>query len=448
MKTNSKSVKLTEGKILLPLIIFAIPCIISNILQNLYNLADTAIVGQLIGLNSLAAVGATGSVVSLCITTITGLMSGFSIVAGKRLGAGQYSEVKKVFINAFAIVWFVGIVLTAVGVISAKGILKIMNTSPELMEEAVIYLVVIFSGIITTMLYNFFCEMLRAVGNSKMPLVFLAIASAIHIALNYLFMGAFKMGVSGAALSTVISQGMSAVMCFVYMYRKEEYFKIGRGDIKLDTAVMKECLKVGIPMATVNFVVNFGVLILQFVTNGIGTEYVAAYSGASKIGYIYTTPIFGFATALAVFASQNLGAGKPERIKSALKKGMALLYAVNTVILIFSLVCSKGILKFVVGDVENVINSGNLYLTIRMLSGYVLIPAACLKTVLPAVGRTVSVTISGFLEVAIRMVSPVLLVQTLGFIGVPLTDTLTWLVLAVFFIAAFPIEWKRVNKVN
>lgn len=445
VKTN-KSVNLTEGSILRPLIIFAIPCIISNILQNLYNLADTAIVGQLIGLNSLAAVGATGSVVSLCITTITGLMSGFSIVAGKRIGAKQYAEVKKVFVNAFAIVWIVGLILTGIGIAAAHGILKLMNTSPELMEEAVIYLTVIFSGIITTMLYNFFCEMLRAVGNSKMPLVFLAAASAIHIALNYLFMGVFNMGVAGAAWSTVISQGLSAVVCFIYMYRREEYFKIKRGDIRLDFSVMKECLKVGIPMATVNFVVNFGVLILQFVTNGIGTEYVAAYSGASKIGYIYTTPIFGFATALAVFASQNLGAGKLERIKSALKRGMALLYGVNTVILIFSLLCSKYILRFVVGDTESVINSGNLYLTIRMLSGFALIPAACLKTVLPAVGRTFSVTISGFLEVAIRMVSPILLVQTLGFIGVPLTDTLTWVVLAVFFAAAFPLEWKRVKK--
>lgn len=445
MKT-SKSINLTEGKILSPLIIFAIPCIISNILQNLYNLADTAIVGQLIGLNSLAAVGATGSVVSLCITTITGLMSGFSIVAGNRLGAKQYSDVKKVFVNAFVIVWIVGLLLTAAGVISARGILKVMNTAPELMEEAVTYLVVIFAGIITTMLYNFFCEMLRAVGNSKMPLVFLAAASAIHIALNYLFMGAFKMGVAGAALSTVISQGLSAIMCFVYMYRKEEYFKIKRKDIKFDVSLMKECLKVGIPMATVNFVVNFGVLILQFVTNGIGTEYVAAYSGASKIGYIYTTPIFGFATALAVFASQNLGAGKTDRIKSALKQSMALLYAVNTAVLIFSLLCSKYILRFVVGDVENVINSGNIYLTIRMLSGFVLIPAACLKTILPALGRTFSVTVSGFLEVGIRMISPILLVQTLGFIGVPLTDTLTWTILALFFIVAFPLEWRKINK--
>lgn len=441
--SKSKSLTLTDGKILAPLIIFAIPVIISNILQNLYNLADTAIVGQLIGLNSLTAVGATGSVVSLCITTITGLMTGFSVVAGKRLGAGEYSDLKKVFVNAFFLMWIIGIVLTVFGVIASRAVLTLMNTAPELMDEATVYLTVMFAGIITTMLYNFFCEMLRAVGNSKMPLIFLAFASVVHIALNYLFMGAFKMGVSGAALSTVISQGISALLCFIYMYKGTAYFKIRREDIRLNLPILKECLSVGIPMATVNFVVNFGVLILQFVTNGIGTEYVAAYSGASKIGYIYTTPIFGFASSLAVFAAQNLGAGKPERIKTALKKVMLLLCGINTAVLAFSLLFSGSILKFVVGDVESIISSGKLYLTVRLLSGYVLIPAACLKTILPSLERTLSVTVSGFLEIAIRMVSPILLVQNLGFVGIPLTDTLTWAVLAVFFFICFPLEWKK-----
>lgn len=437
---------MTDGKIIQPIIIFAIPCIISNILQNLYNLVDTAVVGQLIGLNSLAAVGATGSVVSLCIATITGLMSGFSIVAGIRIGAKKHSEVKKVFVNAFAIVLIVGFLVTLFGIISSQKILELMNTSPELMEEATIYLSVIFSGIVTTMLYNFFCEMLRATGNSKMPLIFLAFSSVIHIILNYLFMGVFKTGVAGAGLSTIISQGLSALMCFIYMYRKEECFKIGKKDIKLDFSLINECLKVGIPMATVNFVVNFGVLILQFVTNGIGTEYVAAYSGASKIGYIYTSPVTGFSTALAVFASQNLGAGNIKRIKTGIKKVIFLLFGINTAILIFSLLFSKFILKFVIGDVENVINSGYLYLTIRLLSGFFLIPASCYKTVLPALGKTFFVTVSGFLEVGIRMISPILLVKSLGFIGVPLTDTLTWGVLALFFIVIYPIEMKKIEK--
>lgn len=436
---------MTEGKILRQIIIFAIPCILSNILQNLYNLADTAIVGQLIGLNSLAAVGATGSIVSLCITTITGLMSGFSIVAGIRIGGKRYSEVKNVFVNAFFIVLAVGLLITFFGVVSARGILKVMNTGEELMNEATIYLIGIFSGIITTMLYNFFCEMMRAAGNSKMPLVFLAFASALHIGLNYLFMLTFKMGVLGAALSTVLSQGVSVVLCFIYMYKTIPYFKIERSDVRFDFKIIKECLKVGIPMATVNFVVNFGVLILQFVTNGIGTEYVAAYSGASKLGYIYTAPIFGFATAMAVFASQNLGAGNLNRIKAGMRKVILLLFGVNACVLIFSLLCSRTILRFIVGDAENVITSGNLYLTIRLLSGFVLIPAACYKTALPAVGRTLSVTISGFVEVAIRFVSPILLVQNLGFVGVPLTDTLTWAVLALFFIIAYPLEMKKVK---
>lgn len=436
---------MTEGKILSKITIFAIPCIINNILQNLYNLADTAIVGQLIGLNSLAAVGATSSVVSLCIQTITGLMSGFSIVAGIRIGAKRFSEVKNVFVNAFFIVLAVGALITFFGVTSARTILKLMNTSSELINESTIYLTGIFSGIITTMLYNFFCEMMRASGNSKMPLIFLIFSSVLHIGLDYLFMLTFKIGVIGAAMSTVLSQGISAFLCFVYMYKTIPYFKIERQNVKFDFAIIKECLKVGIPMATVNFVVSFGVLILQFVTNGIGTEYVATYSSASQIGYIFTSPLSGFATATAIFVSQNLGAGKLDRIKSGIRKVILMLFGLNTCILVFSLLCSKTILRFIVGDAENVIALGNLYLTIRVSSGFMLIPAIVYKTSLPAMKRTLSVTISGFVEIAIRFISPILLVQNLGFVGVPLTDTLTWTVLALFFIVAFPLEMKKVK---
>lgn len=437
---------MTEGKILRQIIIFAIPCILGNIFQNLYNLADTAIVGQLIGINSLAAVGVTGSVTSLCTTTIVGLMSGFSIVAGIKIGGEQIAETKKVFANAFFIVIAAGFALTAAGVVFARKILVLMNTSEELLEEATVYLIGIFSGIITTMFYNFFSEMMRAAGNSKMPLIFLGISSALHIAINYLFIAAFKTGVLGAALSTVISQGISAVLCFVYMYKYIPCYKIKREDIKLDSAIIRECLKVGIPMATVNFVVNFGVLILQFVTNGIGTEYVAAYSGASKIGYIYTSPITGVATALAVFASHNLGAGNLKRIKTGTKKCIIMLFGVNTAIFLFSVLFSKYILRFIAGDAQNVINSGNLYLTVRVLSGFALIPAVCYKTLLPALGRTKFVTISGFMEVAIRFISPSLLINTFGFVGVPLTDTLTWCMLALFFIIIYPFEVRKVER--
>lgn len=436
---------MTSGKILKPLILFAIPCIISNILQNLYNLVDTAIVGQLLGLNPLAAVGATGSVVSLCITTITGLMSGFSIVAGIRFGAKKYSEIKSVFVNALFIVAAVCVSLTLFGTLFARRILELMNTSPELIDDATIYLTMMFAGISTTVLYNFFCEMLRAIGNSKLPLVFLIIASVIHIGLNYLFMLVFKLHVAGAALSTALSQGMATLMCFVYLYRATPYFKVKRKDFRFEKSVARECLKVGVPMAGVNFVVNFGVLILQFVTNGIGTEYVAAYSGASKIGYIYTAPIFGFASALAVFASQNFGAGNMPRIKSGIKRTLAVLFGINTVILAFSCVFSKYILRFVVGDNQTAVESGTLYLTVRLLSAYALIPAACIKNILPAMGRTLSPSVSSFIEIAIRFVSPILLVANLGFVGVPLTDGLTWAALAIFFIAVYPYEMRKIS---
>lgn len=437
---------MTQGEILKTLIIFAIPYILSNILQNIYTLADTAIAGQLLGLNSFAAVGASGSVVSLCISTITGLMSGFSVVAGIRLGAKKISEIKNVFVNALTVVLLASFVVTIFGIFFSENILRLMNTPEDILEEATIYLQVIFAGISTTMLYNFFCEMLRAIGNSKFPLIFLIFASVLHIALNYLLILVFEMGVSGAGWSTVISQGISALLCFLYMYKKIPYFKITREDLIFKPKIIGECLKVGIPMASVNFVVSFGVLISQFVTNGIGTEYIAAYSGASKIGYIYTAPIFGFASALAVFASQNFGAGNFERIKRGIKMVIILLFALNTGILLFSIICSPIILSFIMERNQTAMNSANLYLTIRMLSAYALIPAACYKSILPALKRTLYPTVSGFVEVIIRFVAPVMLVNSFGFVGVPLTDTVSWVILAIFFIVVYPIEMRKVKR--
>ena len=437
---------MTTGNIIKKICVFAAPCILSRVLQNLYTLVDSVIVGRAIDMNALAAVGATGSIITLFTETVIGLMSGFSVTAGKKYGSRNADELKKVFSNSIIVTFITSVIITVFGTMFARNMLVLMNTPAEIIDNATVYLKIIFIGISTTVFYNFLCEMLRALGNSREPLIFLFISSVIHIVLIIIFTYLLKMAIIGAALSTVVSQVIAVVMSGHYIYKKVPSFKISTADLKLDKNILKECFHIGIPMAFTNFIVMFGVIILGFVTNKIGTEYVAAYSCASRIGYIITTPIFGFSTAVSVFVSQNLGAGNINRIKDGVKKVNILLTSINCILLLIFLFASRPLLSLIIKEGKIAVNAGVTYLYIRCTAMFVLTFAAVYKAVLTALGRPLFPTISGFLEIAARYIVPITLSQKLGFISVPLTDALTWLMLAVFLTPAYIYEFKKLQK--
>lgn len=336
---------MTTGNITKSICIFAVPCILSRILQNLYTLVDSIIIGQVIDLNALAAVGVTGSIISLFTETVMGLMSGFSVIASKKYGSGSISEVKKVFSNSLIVTFIVSVLLTIFGTLFSRSLLTLMNTPTEIIDGATQYLSLTFIGISTMVFYNFLSEMLRALGNSREPLIFLFVSSVIHIILIIVFDVWFKLGIAGAALSTMASQAIAVIMSGYYIYRKVPSYKISKSDLKLDKKILKECFHIGIPMAVTNFVVMFGVIILGFITNRIGTEYVAAYSCASRIGYIITTPIFGFATSMSVFVSQNYGAGNISRIKKGIRQTIIFVTSINFVLFLLFMFVSRSLLS-------------------------------------------------------------------------------------------------------
>lgn len=442
---------MTEGNILKRICFFAAPCILSRVLQNLYTLLDSVIVGQAIDANALAAVGATTSIISLFTDTVIGLMSGFSVTAANKYGSRNSIALRKVFSNSFAITLLVSILVTCFGVLFSRNILVLLNTPPEILDGAELYLKIIFVGISASFFYNFFCEMLRALGNSRQPLYFLIFSSVLHILFIGIFIYGFHMGIVGAALSTVISQLLAVLMTWYYMNTKVPCFHISFKDIssvvkKPDVSVLKECLHIGIPMAVTNFVVAFGVIILSFITNGIGVEYVTAYSCASKIGYIITTPIFGFATAVSVFASQNLGAGHIIRIKEGVRKVSILVTAINLVLFLMVLFAARPLLTLLIKDSPIAVEAGVSYLFIRCTAMFVLTFAAIFKNVLAALGKPLFPTVSGFLEIAVRYIIPITLAPTLGFFCVPLTDASTWLMLAILLTPAYVYEIKNLQK--
>lgn len=441
-----KTLDLTSGSVVKGLFIFALPCVLSGILQNLYNVVDSVIVGRMIDTRTLAAVGATGSLVSLFTSSISGLMSGFSVVAGRRYGAGDHDGLKKVFANAFVLATLVSLLITVLGVVLARGMLTLMRTPADIIDGATRYLAVIMLGFSTTAFYNFYCEMLRALGNSRAPMLFYVGASVAHIFLAIFFIK-LNMGVVGAALATVLSQAAAVAACVIYTLKKVLLYRFSKADLALDGQVVRECLRIGMPTMATNFIVAFGVIILQFVTNGIGTEYVTAYSCASRIGYIITTPITGFSMAVSVFAAQNRGARNPARIRQGVRATLLILTGLNVVLFALSYVISPSILRLMITDGEKAIEAGVMYLKVRCTAMFVLAVASVYKLVLTGLGKPLFPTASGVLEIVVRYAATLWMVSRgVGFLSVPLTDASAWVAIAVLLFIGYLVEMKKIER--
>ena len=350
------------------------------------------------------------------------------------------------FANALLLSAIASVLVSGLGVAFARGMLALMRTPADIIDASTTYFAAIMAGFSATVFYNFYCEMLRALGNSRAPMLFFAGASVLHIALAILFIR-LDMGVAGAALATVLSQAAAVAACVIYTVNRAPLYRFSARDLLPDGALIRECLSVGVPTMATNFIVAFGVIILQFVTNGIGTEYVTAYSCASRIGYIITTPITGFSSAAAVFAAQNLGAGNAKRIREGVKTTLVILTGLNVILFILSYFVSPLILRLMITDGEEAISAGILYLKVRCTAMFILAVASVFKLVLTGLGRPLYPTLSGVLEIAVRYAAPVAMVaRGVGFLSVPLTDASAWAAIAVLLFGGYLIEMKKIER--
>lgn len=432
---------MTSGNVLKSITKFAIPCILTRLIQNLYPLIDSVIAGKLLNVESLAAVGVAGSVYSLFNDTVIGLVAGFAIVAGKKFGGKQEDEVRAVFSTSLLVSVLCALAVSAAGILFSGKMLLMLQTPGEIIAPGKRYLLVLFLGFLPNALYNFFCEMMRALGDSKRPLYLLILSSALHFLLIIPLTRAF--GLSGAALASVLAYLFTDIAAALML---QKTFPLGKIRLSMPKGILKECFSIGFPMALTNLIVMVGVLLLNLVTNKIGTDYVAAYTCASKIGYVITTPIFGFATALAVFTSQNFGAKNYARINEGIHKTLKLVYALDGALLVLAMVVCRPILGFILSGNETAVGAGMLYLAVRCCAMSVLTPAAFYKSVLPAIGRPFFSTLSGFVEIGVRYLFPLLFSARLGFVSVPLTDAVSWLALAILLAAAYYHEFKKIKE--
>lgn len=335
----TKAIDLTEGSITRTMLAFAVPMIIGNLLQQLYNVADTLIVGQFLGANALAAVGSAYTLMIFLTSVLLGLCMGSGAVFSHRYGAKQTEVLKKSVYVSFVWISVTTLLLNVAVFVFIHPIISILQVPTELYSLMYDYLRVIFWGIGFTFLYNFYASLLRAIGNSMVPLWFLAVAVLLNIILDFLFILFFNWGVEGAGWATVISQAVSAIgLCF-YSFLKFPELRIGRKDMRMEWKTVREIASYSALTCAQQSVMNFGILMVQGLINSFGTTVMAAFAAAVKIDSFAYMPVQDFGNAFSTFIAQNFGARKSDRIRKGIRSAI-------TITIVFCIVISTGVILF------------------------------------------------------------------------------------------------------
>lgn len=331
---------MTEGSPLKCMLLFAIPMILGNLFQQFYNLMDSVIVGNLVGADALAAVGASTAISQLFVMVAIGTGIGCSVIISQLFGAGKIEEMKTAISTALLSILVFSIALSLIGRLLSGGILRVMGTPENIFADAKIYLDIYFYGFFFLFLYNAFSSVFNALGYSFIPLGFLAFSSAMNIGLDILFVGRFHWGIAGAAWATLIAQGVSAGLSFLVLFYLLKRIKSGNYR-KYDMAILSNMVKVAVPTVIQQSIVSIGMLLIQAAVNRFGSVFLAGYTAACRIDGMAIVPMVNAGNAVSTFVAQNMGAGKPERAKQGYHVGLAMAVLIGVFI---------GILMFLFGD--------------------------------------------------------------------------------------------------
>lgn len=449
MKKLNFTVDLVNDKILKSLIIFSIPILISNIFQQLYNMADFMIVGNFLGEKALAAMGVSAIVFELLVGFSLGVGNGMSMVVARNFGEQNQEKLKKSVAGSIVIGTFITIILVVISQFTLYPLLEILDTPQSIIEEAYKYIYIVATFIGVTFAYNLFSGILRAIGNSFMALVFLIIASILNIVLDIYFIKDLKMGISGAAIATVIAQAISVICCLVYIYYKEPILIPKKRHFKFDKKLYLELFTQGISMGSMWSIIVIGSLVLQYSINGFGELIIAGHVLARKIMGFTSMPIGMIAVALATFVSQNKGANKGKRIKDGVFIANALLVGYSVIITILTFLFAKNLVGLVSGSKEEIIlNNGTKYLMISAPFYSVLGILINLRYSLQALGEKVVPLFSSGIEFIGKILFVIFLIPKLGYFGVMICEPVIWVIMCIqLWFAFYKNEYiKKIKK--
>lgn len=433
---------LTEGNPLRLLISFTIPLFLGNLFQQIYSLADAAIVGQTLGDNAVAAVGVSSSVQFLILGFCFGIATGFSIPVASSFGAGKLTRMRRYLFNGSFLTALFAIVLAVVSGLLCHTILNILQTPAEIYGDAYAYLLTLLIGIPFTLLYNFLSSILRAVGNSRTPFLFLAFSSALNIGLDFFFILSLKLGVFGAAFATILSQGISGVLCLFVIHRKYDVLHLRQEDRVLDRGMVGSLMNMGVPMGLQFSITAIGSMVMQSANNSLGTVYVAGYAAGHKINTLMMCPFDALSAALCTYLSQNYGGLKAERISQGMKAGVKLAVGwgiLGGLILIFF---GSAISRVLVHETD-VIRASAQYLRIDgsfyILLGFVYV----FRMATQGLGWSQRAVFSGVFEMVARSLVAILLVPRIGYSAICFADATAWFAADCYII---PTCLAAINK--
>lgn len=442
----SETVDMTKGKPLPLILHFSLPMLAGNILQQLYNMVDTIVVGRGIGVEALAAVGSTGSLNFLVLGFVTGMAQGVSILVSQFFGSKDMRRLHQSITMSILISIIVCVLMTVLSLIFTKPVLAMMGTPPQIMVEATRYISIIFACMSISYAYNFLSGILRAVGDSKHPVTALIISFVVNVVLDVAFVVGLKMGVEGAAYATVIAQGVSALYC-LHVYSRISFLKLSREDWSFNLTLFNRSFTLSLPVAIMNSITAVGCMVLQAGVNAFGTDHIAAYSASGKVMMILEQIGISFGYAISTFAGQNMGAGNLVRIRKTVHQTVFMLAGMHIILAIILLITIKPLIIMMVGTSNpDVITYSMQFLIVCTICLFILSVLWVYRCCLQALGDTILPMVSGFAEFVSRIVFTWLLPGLFGWYGIVFAEVSAWTAACLVLIPSLYFRLSKLQK--
>ena len=424
---------------------FSLPLMLGNIFQQFYTIVDTIIVGQGVGMQALASIGAADWLNWLFLWMAAGMTQGFSILFAQYYGGKDDKSLHKSIGNAVILTIGTALTLTVTGELAAAPMLMLLKTPEDIVAGSLTYLRVMIGGLTVIMFYNLEASLLRALGDGRSPLTAMVIASCTNIGLDLLFVMGFHWGIAGAAAATLIAQGISCIYCFIIL-RRISFLKLKRHDFEMDISLDKKLLRLGTPVMFQDAIIGIGGMVLQSVINGFGVLFVAGFTATNKLYGILETAAISYGYAISTFVAQNKGAGNDKRIKEGMRKGIVMAFATSVLISVLMFLMGKNILSLFISaeevQAEQVLQIAHHYLMVMSTFLIILYALHTYRSALQGMGDTVIPMVSGMVEFAMRVSAAIFLPQFIGQEGIFYAEILAWSGSCVLLVTVY---YKRIT---
>ncbi|MBR1876670.1 MAG: MATE family efflux transporter [Lachnospiraceae bacterium] len=440
---------MTEGRPLTIILKFMMPLFLGNIFQQFYNMVDAVIVGKFVGANALAAVGSTGTIMFLVIGLASGVTTGFTVLTSQKFGAGDREATQKTAANSIILAGIIVVTLTAVSLLSMNWLLRIMNTPEDIFADAYSYITVICGGIVTIVYYNLFSSLLRAIGNSRIPLFFLILSALLNIVLDLFFIINLKMGVAGAAWATDVSQGISAILCAVYIIKKIPVLTPKKEHWRIDPGYTKSMLSIGLPMGLQFGITAGGTMIMQTAINMFGSVAVAGFTAASKVQNLLTQGMMALGQTMAAYTGQNYGRGDLERVDRGTWDAMKIMVVYSIVSAVIAVLCLPYLMSIFFSSsvsLAELLPWGKTYIYISVVFYIPLAMIFIYRNSMQGCGYSLTAMSLGIIEFFARLITALLAMRLHSYELAVGADPAAWFIAGVASFILYRFVMKDIRK--